>query len=72
MSTKKTKNILDEFHYHEALDRTYMIGNILDNNLSEHPVIENDENLKKKVSEISNLLSELYQMIGSKPLKKHN
>lgn len=58
------KEKLDEFHYHEALDRCYMLNNQIDEFLFEHPVVQKHKNLKKKVDRAITLLAECYQEIG--------
>ena len=55
---------LDQFHYHEALDRTYVIGDIIGEQLTNHPVIQKHKDLKKKVKQAEKLLAEVYQLIG--------
>ena len=43
---RKKKVVLDEFHYHEALDRSYVVAEILENTLIEHIVIQENKQLK--------------------------
>lgn len=57
---------MDEFSYHEALDRTHVLLCMLDEHLLSHPVIESDPKLKKIAEDIEDLLGELYQLIGQK------
>ena len=66
MSKKKKHKSkkLDEFHYHEAVDRCYMLTNQVDEYLLEHPVVQKHKNLKKKVDMAITLLAECYQEIG--------
>lgn len=61
---KKKKNKLDEFHYHEALDRTYLIGSMVNDTLTTHPVYKKHKKLKKKINKVEDLLAELYQEMG--------
>jgi len=56
---------LDEFHYHEALNRTYVINDSIERNLCTRPVIKKHNVLKKKIDTISDTLAEVYQIIGS-------
>ena len=42
---KKPK--LTEFHYHEALDRASMLGDMVDRNLIQHPVCKLDKEVNK-------------------------
>lgn len=57
--------ILDQFHYHEAIDRIHIQLSNLDNSLGGHPVIEANPELKKLYEESLDKLSELYQKIGN-------
>jgi len=61
---------MDKFHYHEALDRSYLIGDLLTIHLSDHPVIETHKDLKKRVKKAEKLLAEVYQRIGNYSYKK--
>ena len=54
---------LDEFDYHEALERAYLIGYINDLLLI-HPVIIKHKDLKKRAKKVSKLLAEIYQLVG--------
>jgi hypothetical protein len=56
---------LDEYHFHEALDRTYMIQSMVENFLCNHIVFLNDDILLARVTKISEELSELYLEIGN-------
>lgn len=61
---KKPKNSLDSYHYHEALDRTFVVVNIVDSTLLQHPVIQKHKKFKKKINNIINDLSTIYQITG--------
>jgi hypothetical protein len=58
---KKTK--LDQFHWHEALDRATLFANIFDAELATHPVMKQTKKLRAVVSEISDRLHDLYHAI---------
>jgi cell fate (sporulation/competence/biofilm development) regulator YmcA (YheA/YmcA/DUF963 family) len=60
----KEKIKLDPFHYHEAIDRTHMIGCIIEDNLLNHPVIQKHKKVKKKVNKVLKLFGEIYQNLG--------
>ena len=66
--SKKYK--LDEYHYHEALDRTNMIGCIIDEYIRMHPVIRKHKKLKRRAKKAERLLAEVYQLIGGISYKK--
>lgn len=64
----KSKNIgieLDDFHYHEALDRLHVIMDTIDNHLIQHPVLKAETKVKDLVDEANTKLWEAYQLIGS-------
>lgn len=60
---KETK--IDKFHYHEILDRTYIIEFMLDEHLLNHPVVQKHSILKKKLKKISSKLADVYQIVGN-------
>lgn len=62
MSRKKKK--LDMFYYHEALDRSYVVADIIDRTLAEHPAIKMHPDLEKKVLKAQELIVEVYQELG--------
>lgn len=59
---------LDQFHGHEALDRTHMILGLIEHYLHCHPFIEQNEDVHKLVDQALSNLSQAYQLIGSKTL----
>jgi hypothetical protein len=63
--SKKIKELLDEFHYHEVIDRTYIIAEIIDQHLVQHPVFKAEKEFAEKVEQATMLLAEAYQIIGS-------
>ena len=54
--------------YHEALDRTSMVLNIIDNNILSHPVILLDPEAYRIAYEAHSKLFNLYQYLGDKHL----
>ena len=60
---------LDNYHYHEALDRTYVINTIIDEILTDHPVFKKHKRLKSKLEKASSIIGEVYQEIGSISLR---
>ena len=69
MSKKKKIKGLDRFHYHEVLDKAFLVGNVVDEYLSDHPVVQKHKKLKKRVKKVTRLLAETYQIIGGLDLK---
>jgi hypothetical protein len=62
--------ILDEFHYHEALDRTSMLCDILQDQLMTHPVFQTEENLKKLLEFTIISLYDVYSNVGAIMVEK--
>lgn len=55
---------LDEFHYHEALDRLLTIQTMINELLMDHPAILAHERLQAKVLCADALLADAYQECG--------
>jgi len=53
---------IDEFHYHEYIDRCYCINNIIYAQLIEHPVTEKHENLCEIIKQAMNNIVNAYQL----------
>lgn len=60
----KKKLKLDKFHYHEALDRCYIVANIIEDLLIEHPVISKNKFLRKKIRKSQKNIMKAYTKIG--------
>lgn len=58
---KKTK--LDEYHYHEAVDRAYCVVDMA-SIVSEHPVYKKEKEFRKKWDEGIAKLYDAYQIVG--------
>ena len=56
---------LDEFHYHEALDRTYIMCQQLEFVLLSHPIIQKHKELREEVKKALYILYDIYQLIGN-------
>lgn len=67
--SKKLKDLLDQFHYHEALDRASIICDNIDNHLLQHPVCKLDKEVSEKVEEALSSLWEAYQILGSRNME---
>lgn len=55
---------LDEFHYHEALDRLHTMQVIINEILVDHPAIVAHEELQAAVLNADAFLSDAYQACG--------
>jgi len=56
---------IDNYSYHEALDRTYIQLCNLENALGDHPVILTNSNAKELYGKAVENLAELYQLLAS-------
>ena len=63
---KKNKIKLDKYHYHEALDRSYCVADIIENMLVTHPVIEKHKKIRKHIKKAQKHILEAYTKIGGK------
>lgn len=55
---------VDEFHYHEVLDRLHVIMTNIDTHIVEHPVMEKHTELRDKTNDAIGILWDVYQEIG--------
>lgn len=63
--SKKIGIELDDFHYHEALDRIHVIMDTIDAHLIQHPVLKLETEVKDLVEEAQTKLWHAYQIIGN-------
>ena len=61
--------LLDQFHYHEALDRVHVVMEMMDTHIHQHPVCKINKDISKLVEEAQTSLYQAYQLIGEKSLK---
>jgi hypothetical protein len=61
---KKITEDLNEGYYVEAIDRTYIVCNMIEDILIEHPVFQKHPSLKEKAEKAQQLLLDAYQEIG--------
>ena len=55
---------LDQFHWHEALDRSLLAAEFFDETVAQHPAVRRTQQLRRDAKEISERLFRLYQTIG--------
>lgn len=67
MQNEEEEVKLDEFHWHEALDRTYCVQNMANELLYKHPVFEQDVDLRFRLDKVMEQLNELYFEIANRP-----
>lgn len=58
----------DDYDRHEALDRSYMLMQMIEQHLLEHPYIQADPMLTETAEHICTSLMHIYQAIGRKHL----
>lgn len=68
MSKKKEKK-LNEGYYIEAIDRAYIVADMIENVLITHPVFCKHKKLKEKVKKAQNEILDAYQLIGGLTVK---
>lgn len=62
----KDKKPLSEFDYHEAMDRSAMLTDMVCKYLVDHPICKKEKEFSKKVKKAAFALAEAYQIIGHK------
>lgn len=58
------KEKLDNFHYHEALDRCHITISFIEDTLFNHHVFTKHEDLQLKVGSAMDIISKLYKEVG--------
>jgi len=64
MANEEIKKNLDQFHYHEALDRLHVIACNCEDHLMQHPAIKLEPEVKQNIDKAIQHLWEPYQQIG--------
>lgn len=64
------KRVLDKFYWHEALDRSAIVADLIQTMLLDHPAFNQKNNirnkrLRKRVEQAQELILETYQEIGN-------
>lgn len=59
---------LDDYHAREALDRAFMLAEMVDTYLVEHPYIVADTRMLRLAIDASMALAQIYLVIGEKHL----
>lgn len=70
MDNKIPKDLLDEFHYHEVLDRLHVITCTCEDHLMQHPVVKLEKNVKQNVEKAIEHLWKAYQQVGELSINK--
>lgn len=56
---------LDSYYAHEAFDRAFMIEDMFDTYLTNHPFVSQIPKLKEQAEKVSEALFDFYQMISN-------
>jgi hypothetical protein len=72
MANDNIKELLDEFHYHEAIDRLSIVMSMCDMYLLQHPAIKIESNVKQRVDAAVEQLYLAYQDICNVSDKRFN
>jgi hypothetical protein len=66
MSLKKPKkNLINDGHYLELMDRIHIVSCTIDDHILNHPLSENQPEIQQKIDKALELLMESYQMVGN-------
>jgi len=68
--SKKPK--LDEFHYHEMVDRLHVVMVIVDDHLQQHPVAKIETKIGTHISAAVDHLWQAYQIAGNINIKEQD
>ena len=67
MSLKKQKkNSINKGHYLELMDRIHIIMMNIQDHIIDHPLAENERDVRKKIEKAQCKLWEAYQLVGNK------
>jgi hypothetical protein len=65
-SKKQKKNIINKGHYLELMDRIHIVMMNIQDHLIDHPLAENERDIRKKIEKAQHKLWEAYQLVGNK------
>ena len=69
---KQKKLTLDQFHYHEMADRSYLMVSVIENQLLQHPVAEENKKIRKLIKKASRLIAEVSQIASALEFEMDN
>lgn len=67
-----SKPKLDEFHYHEIVDRLHVIMCMVDEHLQQHPVAKLENEANQLIANANDNLWQAYQLLGAKRFEINN
>lgn len=62
---KPKKNLINDGHYLELMDRIHIVSCTIDNHILNHPLSENQPEIQQKIDKALELLMQSYQMVGN-------
>ena len=62
---KPKKNLINDGHYLELMDRIHIVSCTIDDHILNHPLSENQPEIQQKIDKALELLIESYQMVGN-------
>ncbi|MEY4332396.1 MAG: hypothetical protein RLZZ196_1134 [Bacteroidota bacterium] len=62
----KNKNKINDGHYLELMDRLHIVMCNIDEHILNHPLTENEPDVKTKINKAIKHLWNAYQMVGNK------
>ena len=65
-SKKQKKNLINSGHYLELMDRIHIVMMNIQDHLIDHPLSENERDVRKKIEKAQHKLWEAYQLVGNK------
>ena len=66
LSKKQRKNSINAGHYLELMDRIHIVMMNIQDHLIDHPLAENERDVRKKIEKSLHKLWEAYQLVGNK------
>ena len=66
LSKKQKKNSINKGHYLELMDRIHIVMMNIQEHIIEHPLTENERDVRKKIEKAQHKLWEAYQLVGNK------
>ena len=66
LSKKQKKNSINKGHYLEFMDRLHIVMMNIQDHLIDHPLAENERDVRKKIEKAQCKLWEAYQLVGNK------
>jgi hypothetical protein len=66
MANIARKAALDEFHWHEALDRAYLAVEWFTQNVESHPAVRQTAELRKRALKLTEELTDFYQAVAAR------